>query len=119
MTIEMLPISQPYPDTKPFLDVRGFLANGWTSTSAQTFAVKPDGNSLELMFRVRSDNAVSANIALGIPFAPPYAVTFPAYFGGELKWCVFNLDGRLAVFGGIPPAGELSGIIRMPMRASS
>lgn len=116
MTINLPSIVQPFPEASPFLSIREFLVNGWTATSAQTFAIRPDGNALDLMLRVRSDNVTSANIALGIPITPPYTVTFPVYFAGELKWMLFTLEGRLAITGGIPPAGEISGIVRMPRK---
>lgn len=115
MSLDLRPIVQPFPDARPFYDIREFLVNGWASVSNETFAVRPDGNALDLMLRVRGDNATSSNIAQDIPFAPPYTVRFPAYFDGTMRWVILDQLGRLAVLDGIT-RGELSGIVRMPMK---
>lgn len=120
MSLDLPAISQPFPDALPFFDIRQFLANGWTSAGAYTFAVRPDGNALDLMLRVRGDNATSSAIAEGIPISPAYGVRFQGHYSetGESVWISMSNVGRLVVsgLGGGPFPGEISAIVRMPMK---
>lgn len=120
MSLDLPVISQPYPDSMPFFDIRQFLVNGWASAGTHTFAVRPDGNALDLMLRVRGDNATSSAIAEGIPISPAYAVRFQGHYSetGESVWISMSGVGRLVVsgLGNGPIPGEISAIIRMPMK---
>lgn len=120
MSLDLPAISQPYPDSLPFFDIRQFLVNGWTSAGVHTFAVRPDGNALDLMLRVRGDNATGSYIAEGIPVLPPYVVRFQGHYSetGESVWLAFNNAGGLVVTGiGLAPfPGEISAIVRMPLK---
>ena len=120
MSLDLPPVSQPFPDSLPFFDVRQFLVNGWTSAGVRTFAIRPDGNALDLMLRVRGDNANGFYVAEGIPIFPPYVVRFQGYYSetGGSVWLAFNNAGGLSVsgLGGGPFPGEISAIVRMPMK---
>lgn len=116
---ELAPLtSQPFPDSKPFFDVRDYLTNGWVSAGTQTFAVRPDGNVFDFIIRVRGDSATGIYIAENIPIRPAYVVNFQAKYGSENVWLAMNGNGGLAITGAgsAPFAGEVSAIIRMPMR---
>lgn len=120
MSLDLPVISQPYQDSMPFFDIRQYLVNGWVSAGTHTFAVRPYGNALDLMLRVRGDNATSSAIAEGIPISPAYAVRFQGHYSetGESVWISMSGVGRLVVsgLGNGPIPGEISAIIRMPMR---
>lgn len=120
MALDLPAISQPFPDARPFYDIRQFLVNGWTSAGAHTFAVRPDGNALDLMLRVRGENATGFYIAEGIPIRPAYVVRFQGHYSqtGQAVWLAFNNAGGLVVngLGNGPFPGEISAIVRMPMQ---
>lgn len=118
MSLDLPAINQPYPETMPWLDVRQYLVNGWVATTAQTFAIRPDGNALDLSYRLKGADATSSIIAEGIPIAPPFNVRFQGYLLGQSVWLSLDQNGIMRITSaGQPPYGdEVYGIARMPRK---
>lgn len=60
-------LPSPYPEIDPWLDLRPYLANGWTAMANNFCAVQIRPNTLEFSMRLNGDNSTSWNFIEGLP----------------------------------------------------
>lgn len=64
MTInELQAVSQPYPASRPWIDLSGFLINGAASFAAGSVAALADGNLIHYAIRIRTDDVSDSGSA--------------------------------------------------------
>lgn len=99
-TIELPLVPQPYPGMKPWVDLGGYVVNGWAA-GAGNFVLwgSVDGNLARLYLRTRRGTDRTITDSLPPEFRPPGQRVFNAFSArGERVGILLESSGQIQIY---------------------